>query len=272
MIRPNWRRWLRSAAVLALCTPSGVAAYPGGTPYFVTDVAPYCTSCHSSVSASQFTGVPEPRVQSELAETKHLAKIRRAVEGSPYAKLSAEQRAMLVEDVQKIDEASSVSLEVPKTVAMGQTFEVRVTATGGGGPVVGIALVDSDQRWQARPATSAGFAVLETPRVLGTDGKPQTRFTDARNPALAPGITYVNVYGVSATPAEGKFSTVAVIFRMRAPLEPGTYPLGAAFLYGTEKAARHGAVETIQGKQPLGGFGSNSGRVRFSDIVQIKVE
>jgi hypothetical protein len=272
MIEPKWMARLLPAVALALCAPAGVAAYPGGTPYFVTDVAPYCTSCHSSVSASQFTGVPEQRVQAELADAKHLAKIRGAAEGSPYAKLSAEQRATLLEDVQKIDDASSISLAVPPTLGVGQKFEVTVTAIGGGGPVVGIALVDSNQRWQARPATSAGFAVLDTPSVRDPDGKPQTRFTDARNPALAPGISYVNVYGVNATPSQGKFSTVAVTFQMRAPLEPGTYTLGAAFFYGTEKGSRHGAVETIRGKQPLGGFGANSGRVRFSDIARIKVE
>jgi hypothetical protein len=174
MIEPKWMARLLPAVALALCAPAGVAAYPGGTPYFVTDVAPYCTSCHSSVSASQFTGVPEQRVQAELADAKHLAKIRGAAEGSPYAKLSAEQRATLLEDVQKIDDASSISLAVPPTLGVGQKFEVTVSAIGGGGPVVGIALVDSNQRWQARPATSAGFAVLDTPSVRDPDGKPQT--------------------------------------------------------------------------------------------------
>ena len=37
--------WVLSVAL------SGVAvAYPGGTPYYQTDVSPYCAGCHSSIS------------------------------------------------------------------------------------------------------------------------------------------------------------------------------------------------------------------------------
>jgi hypothetical protein len=261
------------AALLALSLVPAVAlAYPGGTPYFVTDVAPYCASCHASTSASQFDGVPEQRVQAELAASKHLAKIRTPAEGSAYAKLSAAQRAELVRDIEKIDAASQVQLGAPASVKPGQAFEVTVTATGGGGPVVGLALVDSTHRWQARPAPSAGWQVLDTPRVVGPDGQPQKRFTDARNPSLAPGVSYVNVYDVTAAPTKGQFATVSVTFRLRAPAQPGSYPLAAVFLYGTEKGSAHGAVESVQGKQPIGGFGAHAGRVTFSPVSSIKVE
>jgi hypothetical protein len=43
-------------------------------------------------------------------------------------------------------------------------------------------------------------------------------------------------------------------------------------LYGTEKGAPFGAVETISGDVPRGGFGGNSGRVRFGDVRQISVK
>ena len=49
-------------------------------------------------------------------------------------------------------------------------------------------------------------------------------------------------------------------------------PLAAAFLYGTEKGSPHGAVETIRGKVPRGGFTANSGRVAFSEVVEVEVE
>lgn len=267
---------LRPLRILALASgfaglASSAGAYPGGTPAFVTDVAPYCAGCHSSVSTSQLAGVPEPRARAELAENKHLAKIRAAGEGSPYAELSDEQREQLLAGIQAIDAASSVRVLAPARLEPGAIFEVTVEATGGGGPVVGLALVDSDQRWQARPASSAGWQVLEKPRVIGPDGKPQTRFTDGRNPALAPGTSYVNVDGVTTDLAAGRFSTVRMVLRLRAPSEPGSYPLAAAFLYGTEKGAPHGAVETIRGVVPRGGFSANSGRVRFSEIVQVQV-
>lgn len=266
----------RSVAAPAMIVVLGLAtsahAYPGGTPYYVTDVAPFCASCHSSVSADQFSGVPPQRVQAELADGKHLSKIRAATEGSPYAKLSDAQRGELIADVQKIDAASSVKVAAPTSLKAGQVFEVTITAVGGGGPVVGIALVDSNQRWQARPASAAGFHVLDTPKVLGSDGQPQTRFTDARDPALSPGVTYVNVYDVVSSPGQGKFPTVSVTYQLRAPAVPGSYGLGAAFLYGTEKGARNGAVETLRGVQPVGGFTGNGGRVLFSEIVALEVE
>ncbi|HEU4431698.1 MAG TPA: hypothetical protein VFT98_23270, partial [Myxococcota bacterium] len=65
--------------------------YPGGTPDFQTDAAPYCASCHSSASADMMSGAPAERVQKELAANKHLALIR-AGEGN-YQALSADERA-----------------------------------------------------------------------------------------------------------------------------------------------------------------------------------
>lgn len=252
--------------------PSGAGAYPGGTPAFVTDVAPYCASCHSSIEAAQLETVAAPRVQAELSANKHIAKIRNPKQDSPYAKLSEGQREELIQGIERIQAASAVKLVAPASLQAGGVFEVTVTATGGGGPVVGLALVDAAQRWQARPATSAGWQVLEAPRVTGPDGAPQTRFTDGRNPRLAPGLTYVNVYGIETDTAAETYSTVSVTYRLRAPTTPGSYPLAAAFLYGTEKGSPHGAVETIRGKVPLGGFGANAGRVQFSDVLQIEVE
>jgi hypothetical protein len=262
--------------LLALVCLTGAApsalAYPGGTPTYVTDVAPYCTSCHSSTSPGQLQGVPSQRVQAELMATKHIAKIRAAKEGSPYAELTPEQREALIKAIEQIDAASRIEILAPSALKVDQVFEVTLTATGGAGPVVGLALVDSDQRWQARPAASAGWQVLDKPTVNGPDGLPQSKFTDGRNPMLAPGTSYVNVYGVAADPGQGQFSSVSATFRLRAPSLSGEYPLAGVFLYGTEKASPHGAVETLQGKRPLGGFGGNSGRVKFSPVLTIKVQ
>lgn len=259
-------------ASLGLLGPPTAAAYPGGTPAYVTDVAPFCAGCHSSVSAAQLVGVPPERAAAEVAAHKHLARIRAAKPDGPYAKLTEREREELIAGIEKIDAAGLVEVLAPEKVAPDQIVEVTVRATGGAGPVVGIALVDSDQRWQARPAPSAGWYVIDKATVTGPDGQLQTRFTDGRNPALAPGTSYVNVYGVSADPGAGRFSTVSVTYRLRAPHEPGTYPLAAAFLYGTEKASPHGAVETVRGKLPLGGFAGGSGRVRFSAVRQVRVE
>ena len=128
-------------SVSLLGLTGGVGAYPGGTPNYVTDVAPFCASCHSSVSADQMIGLPPGRIQSQLVAGKHLARIRAAREGTPYARLTEEQREELIRGIQKIDAAASVKLIAPAKLKAGQIFEVTVEATGGGGPVVGIALV-----------------------------------------------------------------------------------------------------------------------------------
>jgi hypothetical protein len=259
-----------AAGVLALA--SSARAYPGGTPAFVADIAPNCAACHSSVSAEQFAGVPESRANAELVANKHYAKIETPAKDSPYAKLSAEQRSALLAGIKKIDAATSVKLVAPATAKPGELIEVTVEATGGGAPVLGIALVDTDQRWQASPATSVGWLVTAKPVVTGPDGKPQTKFTDGRNPTLPPGVTYVNVEGISADLAAGKFSTVKVAWKLRAPAQPGKTPLAAVLLYGTEVSSPHGAVETPYGKQPLGSYLGNSGRVLFSDVVSVDVK
>ena len=260
------------AGVTTLMLSGSAIAYPGGTPSFVTDVAPYCASCHSSVSAAQLDGVPEKRVQAELVGSKHIGKIKAAGPGSPYASLSEVQRAALVQGIEAIDAASRIEITAPLQVKGGDLFDVTVTAVGGSGPVVGIALVDAAHRWQARPAASAGWQVADVPRVLGPDGAVQSKFTSKRLPGLLGGISYVNVYGIDADPLAGEFDTVQVTYRLRAPRDPGTYPLGAVFLYGTEKAAPNGAVKEVWGQRPIGGFTGNSGRVRFSNVLAIKVD
>ena len=261
------------AIALVLAALSATAsAYPGGTPAYVTDVAPYCAGCHSSVSEDQFQGVPPARSSAELAANKHLAKIKSADADSPYAKLSAPERDELVASIQKIDAAASVKVSAPASAKAGQEVEVTVEVHGGSAPVLGVALVDSNQRWQSAPATSRGWLVLDKPKVIGPDGNVQTKFTDARNPALPQGTTYVNVYGISADPAAGKFSTVKVTWKLRAPAQAGSAPLAAVLFYGTEISSAHGAVESAYGKSPLGGFMGSSGRIKFSDVSKVAVQ
>ena len=38
---------------------AGASAYPGGTPSFQTDVAPFCAGCHSSRDAAALAGTGE---------------------------------------------------------------------------------------------------------------------------------------------------------------------------------------------------------------------
>jgi hypothetical protein len=176
------RRFVLVCAVGALAS-HGAAAYPGGTPNYQTDAAPFCAGCHSSREAAALAGAGE-RAEKEVAERKHIAVILSGQMG--YGKLSESDRRTLVDQVRALDEASSVTLKAPAVVKAGEVFQVQVRVTGGAGPVVGVGLVDRPHRWYARPVASAGFAVSAPPEITGSDGKPRTKWLERRPARLQP--------------------------------------------------------------------------------------
>jgi len=263
---------LRSLAMAsALATSGGAWAYPGGTPGYQTDAGPYCASCHSSRSAQDLAGAPGGRAEKELAENKHLALILAGEKG--YGQLSPEQRSELADHVRALDAASTVQVKAPAKVAPGETFRVTVDVTGGAGPVVGVALVDTAHRWLARPAPGVGWAVLQPPTILGQDFQEQGDWLAARPDPLARNLSFVNVTGLRSNAATGDWARAQVVWTLRAPPEVGSYPLAAAYWYGTEKASPLGVVEDpIRGKLIRGGFAGHSGRILFSEVQRIQVQ
>ncbi len=253
---------------VALASPS--AAYPGGTPGFQTDVAPFCATCHSSLTESALAGSGE-RAAKMLAENHHLSLISAGEKG--YAALSPEQRTELVAHIRALDEASTVAIEAPAEVAAGETFQVTVSVTGGAGPAVAIGLVDAAHRNLARAAPAAGWQVVGAPAITGQDFKEQTGWIARRPEVWGRNLSYVNVTGVSSDATTGDWGHARVVWTLRAPQEAGKRPLAAAYWYGTEKASPHGfTTDPIRGKQVRGGFGGHSGRVRFSDVLQVEVK
>ena len=69
--------------------PLAAASYPGGTPTYQTDVAPFCAGCHASRDAAALAGA-EDLAREELAERKHIALILAGQQG--YATLSETDR------------------------------------------------------------------------------------------------------------------------------------------------------------------------------------
>lgn len=254
----------------ALMVPSLALAYPGGTPNFQTDVAPYCAGCHSSRSVDYLAGAG-PRAEKEVQENKHIAVILSGQRG--YAKLSETDRKTLAEQVRALDEASTVAIEGPASVNAGETFQVTVRVTGGAGPVVGIGLVDRAHRWYARPAASAGWAIAAPPQIFGTDGIAQTEWLGRRPEAAGRNVSFVNVTGISSDSAMKKWASAKVVFTLRAPAVAGDFPLAASYWYGTEKASLLGYTTTAMGRKEVrGGVTGGSGRLLFSEVLQIRVE
>jgi hypothetical protein len=244
-------------------------AYPGGTPQFQTDVAPFCAGCHSSLTAEALEGAGEQATK-QLADHKHLALIEKGEGG--YAELTPADRTLLIEQIRAVDLRSKINLEYPPQVDHGQTFQITVTATGGAGPAVGIGLVDRAHRWFAKPASSIGWVVVGAPTVIGSAG-PQSDWLGKRPESLGRNVTFVNVTGVESNAATNKWAESKVIWTLRAPDKAGSYPLVGVFFYGTEKASPLGFTTTPLGmKNVRGGFTGGSGRVKFSDPVMINVK
>jgi len=264
------RRFRCLLVVAALAAPAVSVAYPGGTPNFQTDVAPYCAGCHSSRSESALAGAGE-RAAKELAERKHLAVVLSGQKG--YASLTEIDRHALAEQIRALDEASAVTLAAPASLLPGQSFDVRVDVTGGAGPVVGIALVDRDHRWFARPAASAGWRVIAPPKITGPDGQLQTEWLARRPEGFDRNLSFVNVEKIASDASARSWSKASVVFTLRAPERPGVYPLAAVYLYGTEKSSVLGyTTDPVGVKEPRGGITGGSGRVLFTPVQSITVK
>ncbi len=269
-VRSLVRRGAGVAMLLGLLIglPGAAGAYPGGTPDFQTDVAPYCAACHASTAEADLAGLGE-RAVAELAANKHFAAIRAGV--GPYADLPDPERERLVELLSAMDRNSTIVLEYPAAVRPGETFQVTVKVTGGAGPSVGVALVDRPHRFFARPASALGWEVIGAPTIVGPKG-PQTEWIARRPEREGRNITFVNVSDMQSSADQDRWSRAKVIFTLKAPETLGDYPLVGAYFYGTETgSALSTRVHPDFGPQPLGGTLGKSGRIKFSDAAVISV-
>jgi hypothetical protein len=256
---------------VGLLYPLAAMGYPGGTPDFQTDVTPFCASCHSSVEESALQGAKGDRAAKEMAANKHLAPIMAGHKN--YKDLSEADRGKLVELLKSVDANSKIEMEYPPQVAAGETFQVKVSLSGGAGPVVAVGLVDRPHRWYARSAATVGWTIVGAPTVIGSDGSPQSGWIGKRPELLGRNITFVNVTNWKSDADAGKWAKGKVIFTLKAPDKPGDYPLVGSYFYGTEKAVSLSTVSNPNwGDQPLGSYQGKSGRVRFTPRHVITVK
>lgn len=263
-------RWVLLLLVLGLIWPVNSFSYPGGPPVQVANGGPYCASCHSSLQANTVRELPEKKINEILAKNRHYMAIEKGLKN--YESLSPEVRKELVKDVMAIDNNTSIKLEAPNVVGAGEIFKVTVKTRGGGGPVIGVMLLDSDLRYQSSPPQTVGWSIVSPPEVIGPDGKKQTKWIDKRHKDVTKNINFVVVYGVESDPRKGSYPEVEVTYTLRAPALEGKLPLAAAILYGTEKASPVGFKEEVWGKVPVGGFTAASGRIVFTDLKHITVQ
>ena len=236
---------------------------------YVSDAEPFCAGCHASFDASYQPELPAEASQAQVYTTKHYKALE---EGTfpGYKTLEPEKRKELLEQAKKIDQNSSVQLEASApTVAPGGNLIVTITTKGGIGPVVGIMLLDEPLRYQARPIQSTGWFIPSAPEVVGTDGKPQSKWLDRRFNKQQTNLNFVLVYDIASDPAKDMYATSRVSYALKAPATPGEYPMTAAFLYGTGDANE---MKSGKYEDTPGGNGAPYGRIRFSNTVKVRVQ
>jgi hypothetical protein len=260
---------LVAVSALALALAASVEAYSGGPVLLVTDLASACAACHSSVQKEQLRNLPEAMQNAQWVESKHYKQIETG-EG-PYKDMTPADRARLLADVKAMDAAASAVLSGPTSARPGQEITVTATVKAGGGPVVGVFLVDTDIRFQTRPAAADGWVVVGAPRITGPDGQPQTRWTDGRAEGLAKNLNSALIFNHKSDLEKQVFPESKVTWTLRAPQAPGTYNLHIAFHYGSEKASPVGFVERAGTLFPRGGPSGPSGHILFSKPVTVTV-
>jgi hypothetical protein len=254
-----------SAIVVFIGLSGMAAAYPTGPQLFVTDLAPNCATCHSMLKAEYTPERPADFSTGELPTNKHYKAIQSG--DRDYKLVPEDKRKAILDLVTWVDANSSVTLKAPTTAKPGQTIEVTVETSGGMGPVVGAFLVDLPLRFQARPIASDGWYVVGKPKVVGADGKEQSWWLDKRVNEKK-NLSFVLVQA-KADLEKKLLPTTKVTWNLRAPIDPGTYTITAAFLYGTEEADE---MKTGKLENPPGGRSGPSGRIAFSEPVTVAVK
>jgi hypothetical protein len=253
--------------IVALHAP-GAHAWSGGPLVNVTDLEAKCAVCHSSVGREQMRLDPPGLAGAWSLENRHYKPLEDGA--GAYQDMSAADRQKLLADVKIMDQNASVTISAPQSLRPGQEAQVTVTVKGGN-EVVGVALMDTDLRMKGRPIQGDGWLIAGAPKVWGSDGKEQTKWVDSRGD-LRKNINSAIIFDRKADLAAKQFAGGKATWTVKAPQEPGTYSMTAAFFYGTEKASPVGSVTTPTGAvQPKGGGFGASGRIVFAKPVAVTV-
>lgn len=254
------KRLLFAGMAAGILLPAIALGYPNGTASYVTDAAPFCASCHSSVKADYMPELPPDIAKKETPEGKHYFLVKLPSMPSPYIELSDKEKDKIISTARLIDSRSSISLSAPMVVRAGGELRVTLKAKGGNGPVIGAMLVDKALRFQSRPVSSDGWEIMGEPLVLGQDGKPQKTWLDKRIKGLGKNLNFIMVFDQRFDAEKEVFPEATVTYTLKAPSRTGNYTIAGAFLYGTENTDKAGF------------FQRPSGRILFSDELTVRVE
>lgn len=109
-------------------------------------------------------------------------------------------------------------------------------------------------------------------RVHRVGGKEQTKWVDSRAPGLHKNLNSAIIFDQKSDIASKKVAEGKVVWTVKAPQEPGTYSITAAFHFGAEKWSPVGTVTTPTGQMMArGGPGGPSARILFAKPVSVTV-
>src|SRR5438552_12254212 len=103
-------RILMLFAMTAVIGGAVALADPYGPPHAVTDMAPFCASCHSSVNVAQLPDLRPEIAMTETIAEKHIKHIKTY---AAYNDLTPEERQRLLKAVQWNDQHAPVSMTGP---------------------------------------------------------------------------------------------------------------------------------------------------------------
>src|SRR5256712_4713180 len=158
---------------------------------------PFGARGHASPGRARLLAFPAEAAAAETTEGKHFGRIRTA---PVYRARSPADRERLIAAIKWVDEQASVTIQVPSQARRNSRIEVTVVTRGGAGPVVGVSLVDSAIRYQARPISASGFKVVGPALVAGPNGKPQAQWAQRPPPGAEMGLNTGLIPGLAGDP------------------------------------------------------------------------
>ena len=131
MLQWGAMRLLAPLLSLSMLAAAVALADPYGPPHAVTDMAPFCASCHASTSPDQLRELPADVAARETVDGKHVTRIRT---DPAYKDLTPEDRDLLIAAVKWIDQYASVRIIAPAQARRNGRIDVTVVTRGGAGP------------------------------------------------------------------------------------------------------------------------------------------
>src|SRR5437870_10049409 len=125
----QWGAMRIIAPILSLTVLAATVALadPYGPPYAVTDMAPFCATCHASTSLAQLLDLPAEAAAAETTEGKHFVRIRT---DPPYRELSPAGRERLLAAIESVGEQASATIQEPSQSRARTPLQVRGVIRG----------------------------------------------------------------------------------------------------------------------------------------------